>query len=134
VIKTQSPKTVRFEESFPGVYPLSKVSVRNKELNGFSFEFEGTGFALLGRVAKKQREGGQDTEFEGELYIDGQKVETAKLPTAFRSRRHELFWKLGLPAGKHTVKVVITNPDANYDLKADEYVVYGDKPASVSLK
>src|SRR6218665_156554 len=134
VIKTQSPKTVRFEESFPGVYPLSKISVRNKELNGFSFEFEGTGFALLGRVAKKQREGGQDTEFEGELYIDGQKVETAKLPTAFRSRRHELFWKLGLPAGKHTVKVVITNPDANYDLKADEYVVYGDKPASVSLK
>jgi len=133
VIKTQKPVPVRFEESFPGVFPQAKVSIRNKELNGLTFEFEGTGFALLGRISKKQRDG-QDSEFEGELYIDGAKVETAKLPTAFRSRRHELFWKLGLPAGKHTVKIVITNPDANYDLRADEYVVYGDKPASVSLK
>ncbi|MCG2616547.1 ADP-ribosylglycohydrolase family protein [Terrimonas sp. NA20] len=132
VIKTQAPAAVRYEKSFPEVYPQSKVSVRNTELNGFSFEFEGTGFALLGRVSKKQKDG-KDTEFTGELYIDGQKVETAQLPTAFHSRRHELFWNLGLSSGKHTVKVVITNPDAAYDLKADEYVIYGNKPAVVKL-
>ncbi len=132
VIKTQAPVAVRFEKSFPDVYPQSKVSVRNTELNGFSFEFEGTGFALMGRVSKKQKDG-KDTEFTGELYIDGQKVETAKLPTSFHSRRHELFWNLGLTQGKHTVKVVITNPDPAYDLKADDYVIYSNKPAVVKL-
>ncbi len=39
-----------------------------------------------------------------ELYIDNVKVETAKLPTNFTTRRYELFWKYGLPDQKHTRK------------------------------
>jgi hypothetical protein len=107
--------------------------VRNKELNGLSFDFDGTGFALMGRAFKKQKDS-PEYEFEAELYIDGTKVETAKLPTANHSRRHELFWKLNLSPGKHSCKIVVKNPDPNYELRADDYVVYGNKPASISLK
>jgi len=133
LIKKQVPATVRFEKSFPGVYPVSKLPIRNKDVNGLSFDFDGTGFALLGRAVKKQKEA-MEYEFEADLFIDGVKTETAKLPTTFRTRRHELFWKLNLPEGKHTVKIVVKNPDANYDLKADEYVVYGGRPVPNAVK
>jgi hypothetical protein len=133
VIKPQSPVTVRYEKSFPNVYPVAKISIRNKDANGLTFDFDGTGFALLGRAVKKQRDGA-DYDFEADLFIDGVKTETAKLPTNNHNRRHELFWKLNLPVGKHTVKIVVKNPDAGYDLRADEYVVYSDKPLSAGAK
>lgn len=133
VIKTQAPTSVKFEKSFPGIFPLARVSARNKEVNEYSFDFEGTGFALMGRASKKNKDS-QEYDFEAELYIDGVKVETAKLPTTFRSRRHELFWKLDLKPGKHSCKIVVKNPDPGYELRADDYIVYGDKPASVDLR
>lgn len=133
VIQTQAPIAVRYEKSFPGVFPQARIQVRDKELNGFSFDFDGTGFALMGRASKKNKDS-VDYDFEAELYIDGIKVETIKLPTAFHSRRHELFWKLDLQPGKHTCKILVKNPDPRYELRADGYVIYGDKPASTSLK
>ncbi|MCW3089524.1 MAG: ADP-ribosylation/Crystallin [Ferruginibacter sp.] len=131
LIKKQAPSTVRFEKSFPGIYPIAKPSVRNKDINGLTFDFEGTGFALMGRAVKKQKDAAE-YEFEADLFIDGVKTETGKFPTGFRTRRHELFWKLDLASGKHTVKIIVKNPDANYDLKGDEYVVYDNKPLAAA--
>ncbi len=129
VIKTQKPATVRFEESFPGIYPTAKPSLRNKDANGLTLDIDGTGFCVLGRAVKKKRDG-DDYVFEADIFVDGVKTETAKFPTAFRTRRHELFWNLKLPKGKHTIRIVVNNPSPDFDLKADEYVVYGDKPVS----
>lgn len=122
VIKVQAPETVRFEQSFPNVYPIEKIRLRDNETE---FSFEGTGFALLGHASKVQRDA-VDYIFEADLYVDGVIIETAKFPTAMRTRRHELFWKLNLPKGKHTVKIVVKNPNPAYRLKAEEYVSYSD--------
>ncbi|TDO24431.1 ADP-ribosylglycohydrolase family protein [Pedobacter duraquae] len=126
-IKVQTPATVRFEESFPNVYPSEKTGISDKDGKGVSFSFEGTGFALLGQAMKLQKDA-PDYVFEADLYIDNVKVETAKLPTAMRTRRHELFWKLNLPKGKHDVKMVIKNPNTAYKLRSEEYVTYTDQP------
>lgn len=67
---------------------------------------------------------------EADLYIDNVKVETAKLPTAMQTRRHELFWKLNLPKGKHDVKMVLKNPNAAYKLRSEEYVTYTESALS----
>lgn len=136
-IKVQAPQTVRYEKSFDKVYPVAKVSLRTKregtQVNApLEFSFEGTGFALLGRAGKKQREG-SDYTFVAEMYIDGVKTETANLPTLSLHRRHELFWKLNLPKGKHQVKIVITNPSPDHEIRAEEYVVYSDTPVRVKL-
>jgi hypothetical protein len=127
-ILTQVPKTVRLEQSFTGIYPLQKTDlnqdINTKELN---FEFTGTGFVLRGEAGKK-KDDATDYVFKAELYIDGNKVETARMPTNFTSRRLELFWKYQLPNKKHSVKVKVLNPNADYYLNSSDYIAYGDKP------
>ena len=127
MIKKQSPVTVRYENSFPGIFPTEKKWLNYKTLNEFSFDFEGTGFALLGFANKLKKED-LDFVFEADLYIDGIKSETATFPTNYKLRRHELFWKMGLAPGKHSVKVIVTKAAAEYKIEAEEYVIYSAKP------
>jgi hypothetical protein len=127
MIRIQEPLPVRYEKSFDNVYPASRNNLRNKEVNGLSFYFEGTGFTLLGAASKKQKDG-SDYVFEADLFIDGVLSETAKFPTNFKTRRHELFWKLNMPRGKHTVKIAVKNPDNGFDLRATDYIVYDNQP------
>ena len=68
-----------------------------------------------------------DYVFKSELYIDNEKVETARLPTNFTTRRHELFWKYTLSDGLHHVRIVILNPDINYTVNTWDYNVYRNK-------
>ena len=125
---TQVPKTVKLEQGFTGMFPLQKTEV-NEEIctKELSFEFTGTGFVLKGE-AEKKREKAADYVIEAELYIDGNKVETAKFPASFTTRRLELFWKYQLPNKKHSVRVKVLNPNADYQLNASEYLTYGDRP------
>lgn len=126
-IITQVPKTVRFEQSFSGMHPVQKMElnedISTKELN---FEFTGTGFVIRGEAGKKKNEA-TDHTFEAELYVDGRKVETAKFPTDFTTRRLELFWKYQLPYKKHRVSVKVLNPNANYYLNSSGYLIYDSK-------
>ena len=46
IIQTQTPLAVKFEQGFPGMYPVSKSRDYKNEGNEINFEFEGTGFAL----------------------------------------------------------------------------------------
>ncbi|SFC64466.1 ADP-ribosylglycohydrolase [Parapedobacter composti] len=129
VIKKQVPQAVRYEKSFEGVFPISKTEVHQNINNELSFEFEGTGFVLRGSANKNS---GQREEhvFVAECYINGAKVEEAKLPTEFRTRRYELFWKYQLPKGKHRVKIVVRNPSPGHHVRAWDYIVYSDEPAN----
>jgi len=129
-IASQIPKAVRLEQSFPGHYPV-QAKVINKEIgNEYSFDFDGIGFALRGEAKPKGKSTWESTSrfvFDTELYIDGQKVETAKLPTDFTHRRHELFWKYQLPKGKHTVQIKVLNPDKDHLIHMGDLLVYSDK-------
>ncbi|HET9824707.1 MAG TPA: ADP-ribosylglycohydrolase family protein, partial [Chitinophagaceae bacterium] len=126
-ILVQAPRTVRYEQGFQGIYPIDKKPLWKSDFKELSFDFAGTGFALRGEAQKKKKESAEYV-FEAELYIDGEKVETARLPTNFTTRRHELFWKYGLEKKKHSVTVKILNPNEEYQVNATDCILYNDKP------
>lgn len=126
-IPTQKPKPVRFEKSFPGLYPVQKQPAIVKDEKEISFDFEGTGFILRGEAHTKKMNN-PEYIFETEVYLDGQKIESPQLPTDFTTRRLELTWKYPLPKAKHTVIVKILNPDSRYELRNLEYIVFSDRP------
>ena len=132
IIKVQAPQAVKLEQSFKGLYPIAKLTSINNNQKEITFDFKGTGFVLKGEAAKKRRDL-PEYVFEADLYIDGEKVETAsKLPTSFRYRKLDIFWKYQLPNTNHSVRVVIKNPDDDYEVRTWEYLVYADKPASTA--
>lgn len=126
-IAIQTPEPVRFEKSFDGLYPVDKVAVHRNIDQDFSFAFEGTGFVLRG-AANKNSEADEEFVFEAECYINGEKLETATFPTAFNSRRHDLFWKYQLPKGKYEINVVIRNSSTNHHVRAWDYIIYDSEP------
>ena len=130
IILAQEPKTVKLEQGFTNMKPLQKTDFDHDITTGeLSFDFTGTGFVLKGKAGKK-KEGLQDYIFDLEVTIDGEKTETAKLPTNFTTRRQEICWKYRLPNKKHSVKVKILNPNKDYLLNSSEYLVYGDIQSS----
>jgi len=132
-LAVQTPKTVRFEKSFDGLYPVEVIPVNQNLGSEFTFEFEGTGIVLKGG-ANKENNGLPDHTFELEVFIDGQKAEKFRMPTNYTTRRHEIFWKYQLPKGKHAVKVIIANPKEGYAIHANNYIVYSDRPVDGANK
>ena len=92
-ITVQSPQPVKFEQGFQNLYPTEKKWLRKPVSKELSFDFEGTGFAIIGDAVKKKPNAAEYI-FEAELYIDGVKTETAKLPANFTTRRHELILEI----------------------------------------
>ena len=90
-IKSQEPVAVKFERSFPGLYPFDKVAAKwSAGKDEISFDYEGTGFVLRGESGHW---GNHNTVItNAELYIDGKRTETINLPVNFTTRRHELCW------------------------------------------
>jgi hypothetical protein len=127
-IDVQPPATVKFERSFPGLYPATKMAVTwSNDRDEISFEFEGTGFALRGETARWGSN--SDYVFKTELYIDSKMVETIELPTSYTGRRYDLAWKYDLPRAKHQVRLKIINPSKDYMFNAGDVVIYTDKPS-----
>lgn len=124
-IKLQKPKTVPLEIAFEGHYPKEKISLEKTLTDEASFEFEGVGFAVTGETKKV---GEVDYVFEVEMYIDGELVETAKLPTKVNHRRFTPFWRYQLPMAKHKVRFKVLNPTEGAELKLDAVITYGDQP------
>jgi hypothetical protein len=130
VIPVQTPKAVRFEQSFSGHFPIEKRPVHKDMEEEFVFDFEGNGFVVMGEASPKH---GSNWDykgsfvFEAELYIDDQKIETVKLPANYTKRRLELFWKYQLPKAKHSVKIKLLNPDSEFKLRVTDIVLYSDR-------
>ena len=95
----------------------------------FTFNFDGIAFVLKGEARPKKQSSWDyrgDFTFLTELYVDGIKTETVKLPANYLLRRNELFWKYQLPGGAHTVKIKLLNPSADYELRMTEAIVYSE--------
>ena len=132
-IAIQTPQAVKFEQGFPGIYPIEKINVDNDADNReLTFEFEGTGFILSGDASRK-RDVKDHYTFIAELYIDGEKVETAKFPTSYTTRRHELFWRYELPMKKHKITVKLLNPNDQYNFRYGNYIIFSNKPPKNSI-
>ena len=126
-IVEQTPRTVKWEKSFDGHFPVAKIPVHwsgNKD--EINFEFEGIGFVLKGDASV----GGAESNyvFSTELWLDDQKVESPKLPVSFTSRRYDLCWRYRLPKGKHKVRFKILNPSTEHELQVGDAIIYSDHP------
>lgn len=126
-ISYQSPIAVKFEKSFVDHYPVDKIpALWNAAKDEINFEFEGTGFVLLGDASTWANT--SSYVFNTELYLDGAVVEKPTLPVNFTTRRYELCWKYQLPKGKHTVKLKILNPSAEHTIRVGDAIIYSDQP------
>ncbi|GAB3509143.1 hypothetical protein GCM10027341_45780 [Spirosoma knui] len=135
-IAVQTPKAARLEQAFPGHYPTLVKGIHKDLENEYTFNFEGIGFVLKGEAKPKSKSSvGYENPFafNAELYLDGQKVETAKLPANFTQRRYDLFWKYKLPKGKHTVRIKLLNPDPDHVVRMGDLLVYSDQPTKAKL-
>ncbi|WP_046243339.1 ADP-ribosylglycohydrolase family protein [Hymenobacter terrenus] len=127
-IKVQEPTPVKFEESFAGHFPVSKISVNKPLTDEYTFDFDGIGFVLRGETAKWAAK--SDYVLKMEMTLDGKAPEVIELPTAFTTRRLELCWKYQLPKGKHTVRLKLLNPSPDYPCNLGEAFIYSDKPVT----
>jgi len=112
-IKLQEPKPVRMEVGFEGHHPIERRPLFGEGKSGMtiaeegSLEFDGIGFAVTGSVKKS---GEEDYTFNVEMYIDGELVETSKLPSDYKSRKPTPFWRYQLKKGNHKVRFKVLNP------------------------
>ena len=91
------------------------------------FEFEGVGFVLNGEV---EQSGKEDYTFICDMYIDGELVETSKLPSNFTRRKQPPFWRYQLKRGKHVVRIKVRNPSEKATLAIHSMIIYDDKPGN----
>ena len=55
-IAVQTPKAVKYEKSFPDMYPVTKKSFNQRDVKELAFNFTGTGFVLNGEARKKNND------------------------------------------------------------------------------
>jgi len=125
-ISLQHPATVKYEKSFPGLFPVAKTAASwSSAKDEISLDFEGTGFVLRGESAKW----GNNTDyvFKAILYVDDQPAVSINLPVNYTTRRYELCWQYGLAKGHHRIRLKITNPSKEYEIRLLDAIVYSDK-------
>ncbi len=133
-LPVEAPQPVRLEQSFEGHFPVELRSVNKSIENEFAFDFKGTGFVIKGEVqsTRNSKPGViDDFYFTADLYVDGKKVETAKFPSSYTTRRLELFWRYQLPEKDHNVQIKILPVSSSlvkHDLKLTEILIYESKP------
>jgi len=122
-IACQKPQPVKLEQSFEGLFPVSKVAINKQVSQMTEFPFDGTGVVFRGYVQSPD----SDYIARVEMLIDGSTVETASLPVATsNARRNDLFWKYQLPKGKHIAAFKWHNPKSNATVSFTDAVIYSN--------
>ena len=135
-IPLQQPEAVAFEKGFEGHFPtqvkkrnwgnaLSEINPGNTE---YAFEFEGKGFVVNGGAWKLPGVTAEKV-LELEVYLDGELLETSRMPTDYTVRKHDITWAFDLPEGDHQVKILWTNPEKGYKVDVGKVIIYGPDPA-----
>jgi hypothetical protein len=118
------------EVAFEGHFPKEQVQLEQNLEDEASFQFDGIGFVVTGAANKM---GQEDYTFEVEMSIDGELIETVKLPTRHQERRFYLFWRYQLPPGEHEVQLKLLNPTETAAVQLGYAIIYGDKPYRIDL-
>ncbi len=123
--RVQTPETVRYEQCFEGLKPVDKVVLKKEFNDELVLNFEGTGIVVLGKVLQI---GHSNLDYKADVsaYIDGEKVEDFIMPLDYIKRKYDIFHKYGLEPGKHTLRIVLNNPNRDFVLNATDMVVYGN--------
>ena len=129
ILKIQKPETLRFEQSFEGMYPTKQLLVRKDYLDeSIKIDFTGNGIVVLGNV--KSQCGVAKSDFVAllDVYIDGIKVEQVKMPYDYIVRKYDIFYKYMLKNGDHKLEIKWVNQNPDFRITEKAYVVYSDSP------
>lgn len=123
-------RPVRYETSFPGIYPVERRRVGLQLETSAELEFEGTGFVLTGGPSKMVDDRSDPYVYEVELRIDDRAPATIAMPVDDLVRRLEVAWAYDLAPGRHTIRLALGNPRPGESVRLDDLIVYSDKPAA----
>lgn len=127
-IQLQKPVTVRFEQSFEGMYPTEERYLRQEFTDkNIEIDFTGNGIVVLGNVKSICGVAKSDYVALLDVYIDGKKTEQVRMPYDYIVRKYDIFHKYLLEQGKHHVQIVWTNKNPAFSLYMKSIVIYADK-------
>lgn len=127
----QTAKAVRLEQAFGKLFPISRIEAHQNISNEYNFDFNGEGFVVRGEARPKNSSSWDytgDFAFRATISIDGSQPKEIKLPAAFTTRRHELFWDYQLSKGKHHAEIRVLNPSNEFVLHVNNILVYETEP------
>jgi ADP-ribosylglycohydrolase len=129
-VKIQKPETVRFEESFVGLYPSEERYLRQHYTDkNINIDFTGNGIVVLGNVNSICSEPTSDYVALLDVYIDGEKVEQVKMPYDYIVRKYDIFHKYLLEQKDHHVEIKWVNKNPDFSIYMKSIVVYADSPS-----
>ncbi len=131
-IKVQKPETLRFEESFTGLYPASELLIRVDHLEEpIVVNFKGNGVVVLGNVKSVCGVSKSDYIALLDVYVDGVKTEQLKMPFDYIVRKYDIYHNYTLPQGDHKIEIKWINQNPDFRMYLKSVVTYSDAPAVV---
>jgi len=128
-IMIQKPETLRFEQSFEGMYPNKELLVRKDFLDeSIKIDFTGNGIVVLGNVKSQCGVATSDYAALLDVYIDGVKTEQIRMPYDYIVRKYDIYHKYLLKNGDHNIEIKWMNQDPDFRIYLKSYVVYSDSP------
>ncbi|HOW24535.1 MAG TPA: ADP-ribosylglycohydrolase family protein [Bacteroidales bacterium] len=129
-ILVQHPEPLRLEQSFEGMYPVKELLVRKDYLNErIKIDFTGNGIVVLGNVRSLCGVEASDYVALLDVFIDGARMETVRMPYDYIVRKYDIYHKYMLHTDDHTVEIQWVNQDPGFRIYLRSYVVYSDAPA-----
>lgn len=126
-IQVQKPAEVRFEESFTGMYPKERRPF-NKDLydEEIVVNFDGTGVVVMGAI---KRIAGNNNDYVAimEASLNGEVIETFKMPYDYIKRKYDIFHLYELPKKEHQLKIVWKNPHPDFRIHNKDIVIYSNE-------
>lgn len=120
-IKVQPVQPTRYEKSFDGMHVYKKIGLKNKPLDKVGeIRFTGCGIVVRGSLQA------DDKEYVGlvDVYIDGKKMKTMKLPASNHSRSNDIYWNFELEEGDHVLTFKRLNPQDNVKTSVFSMVIF----------
>ena len=102
---------------------MEKRVLKKAFTSSVDLPFHGNSIVVEGSVRKT---GHADDRYVASVtaLLDGKEVETFNMPIDYIKRKYEIFSAYCFESGKHTLTLRLNNPHPDYELYAQEMVVY----------
>jgi hypothetical protein len=155
LIPLTKPVPVAFEQNFEKTFLVERSKVDKSFTDEITLEFTGNGYLLYGNMVKRAKIDGDYIDriakrtYGSEplglaeikdpyvaimhVYTDGVVSDTISLPMMNSARKLEPSWNYQMPEGKHTIKLKWLNPDAGYEYRINDMIVYSENETKSNL-
>ena len=124
-IKVKRPSAVQYEQAFEGIRLKEQIGIDSILRDSLDINFIGSACVIKGSV---QKNGTCDYDYTAviEIRIDGEKAGLVEMPSDYRIRKPDIFYRYGLESGEHRISMKILNPDPVFYVNAQKAIVYED--------